>query len=65
MYGGSADIVEGHAQRDFAGSDTDVPLRRDDCQLHATGEIALGMPFNDVSGPTVHFTFSPTHSSFY
>nr|WP_315429697.1 adenylate/guanylate cyclase domain-containing protein [uncultured Albidiferax sp.] len=49
----------------FAGSDTDVPLRRDDCQLHATGEIALGMPFNDISGPTVHFTFSPTHSSFY
>ncbi|WP_394792372.1 adenylate/guanylate cyclase domain-containing protein [Rhodoferax sp.] len=49
----------------FTGSDTDVPLRRDDCQLHATGEIALGMPFNDISGPTVHFTFAPTNSSFF
>jgi adenylate cyclase len=49
----------------FAGSDTDVPLRRDDCQLHATGEIALGMPFNDISGPTVHFSFAPHAPSFY
>jgi adenylate cyclase len=46
----------------FAGSDTDVPLRRDDCQLHAAGEIALGMPFNDISSPTVHFSFAPTTS---
>jgi adenylate cyclase len=49
----------------FAGSDTDVPLRRDDCQLHATGEIALGMPFNDISGPTVRFSFSQPPASFY
>jgi adenylate cyclase len=49
----------------FTGSDTDVPLRRDDCQLHGTGEVALGMPFNDTSGPTVHFSFSQLPSSFY
>nr|WP_315242773.1 adenylate/guanylate cyclase domain-containing protein [uncultured Albidiferax sp.] len=49
----------------FTGSDTDVPLRRDDCQLHGTGEIALGMPFNDISGPTLHFSFSPHAPSFY
>jgi adenylate cyclase len=49
----------------FTGSDTDVPLRRDDCQLHATGEIALGMPFNDISGPTVRFSFSQPPASFY
>ena len=49
----------------FAGSDSDVSLRRDDCQLHAAGEIALGMPFNDISGPTVQFTFPPVHSSYY
>lgn len=49
----------------FTGSDTDVPLRRDDCQLHGTGEIALGMPFNDISGPTVHFSFSQPPSSFH
>lgn len=42
----------------FTGSDTDVPLRRDNCQLHGTGEIALGMPFNDISAPTVQFSFS-------
>lgn len=42
----------------FIGSDTDVSLRRDDCQLHAAGEIALGTPFNDISGPTMHFSFS-------
>ena len=49
----------------FTGSDTDVPLRRDDCQLHGTGEIALGMPFNDISAPTVQFSFSPHGPSFY
>ena len=42
----------------FTGSDTDVPLRRDECQLHAAGEIALGMPFSDISVPTVQFSFS-------
>ncbi|MBC7682079.1 MAG: adenylate/guanylate cyclase domain-containing protein [Ferruginibacter sp.] len=46
----------------FTGSNTDVPLRRDDCQLHDTGDLALGMPFNEVSGPVVHFSFSPPPS---
>lgn len=42
----------------FAGSDTDVPLRRDECLLHGHGEIALGVPFNDLSSPTVSFTLT-------
>lgn len=42
----------------FTGSNTDVPLRRDECQLHDTGDLALGMPFNAISGPVVHFSFS-------
>ena len=42
----------------FSGSDADVPLRRDECQLHAAGEIALCVPFNDISVPTVQFSFS-------
>ncbi len=40
----------------FAGSETDVPLRREDCMLHGSGEIALGVPLGDVSAPTVTFT---------
>ena len=49
----------------FAGSDTDVPLRRDDCLLHGQGEVALGVPFNDLSAPTVVFSLSVTHPSLY
>ncbi len=40
----------------FAGSETDVPLRREDCMLHGSGEIALGVPLGDLSAPTVTFT---------
>lgn len=39
----------------FAGSHSDIALRRDECQLHGTGEIALGVPLGDVSAPTVSF----------
>lgn len=39
----------------FAGSHSDIALRRDECLLHGTGEIALGVPFGDVSAPTVTF----------
>lgn len=39
----------------FAGSHSDIALRRDECQLHGTGEIALGVPLGDVSAPTVAF----------
>lgn len=42
----------------FAGSDSDVALRRDECQLHGTGEIALGVPLGDVSAPTVSFAIN-------
>ncbi len=49
----------------FAGSDTDVSLRRDDCLLHGQGEIALGVPFNDLSSPTVIFSLSVSHPSLY
>lgn len=49
----------------FAGSDNDVPLRRNDCVLHASGEIALGVPFNDFSTPTVRFSLSHSHFSLF
>ncbi|WP_326543306.1 adenylate/guanylate cyclase domain-containing protein [Pseudorhodoferax sp.] len=42
----------------FAGSDSDIALRRDECQLHGSGEIALGVPLGDVSAPTVSFAIS-------
>ncbi|HSV50608.1 MAG TPA: adenylate/guanylate cyclase domain-containing protein [Burkholderiaceae bacterium] len=42
----------------FAGSDTDVHLRRDECLLHGHGEIGLGMPCNDLSAATVRFNVS-------
>lgn len=49
----------------FGGSDTDVPLRRDECLLHGQGEIALGVPFNDLSSPTVIFSLNVSHPSLY
>ena len=39
----------------FAGSQTAQALRRDECVLHASGEIALGAPFDDFTVPTVSF----------
>lgn len=40
----------------FAGSPgQDVPLRRSQCILHSTGEIALGAPFSDFSAPVIAF----------
>jgi adenylate cyclase len=39
----------------FAGSDTDLALRRNECVLHGKGEIALGAPFSDFTVPTVNF----------
>lgn len=35
--------------------DAEVQLRRNQCVLYATGEIALGAPFNDFSAPVVAF----------
>ncbi|KQP14756.1 adenylate/guanylate cyclase domain-containing protein [Pseudorhodoferax sp. Leaf267] len=42
----------------FAGSDSDIALRRDECQLHGSGEIAMGVPFGDLSAPTASFSIS-------
>ena len=42
----------------FSGSDSDIALRRDECQLHGTGEIALGVPHGDLSAPTVTFSIN-------
>lgn len=39
----------------FAGSDAVVALRRQECVLLASGEIALGAPFEDLTVPTVSF----------
>lgn len=39
----------------FAGSQTEQALRRDECVLHGSGEIALGAPFEDFTVPTVNF----------
>ncbi|MES3003725.1 MAG: adenylate/guanylate cyclase domain-containing protein [Pseudomonadota bacterium] len=39
----------------FQGSTTELALRRDECMLHAAGELALGAPFHDFTVPTVVF----------
>lgn len=38
----------------FDGSETVIALRRNSCQLHGCGQIALGMPFG-ASAPTIDF----------
>jgi class 3 adenylate cyclase len=39
----------------FEGSPTEISLRRDECVLHANGEISLGAPFEDLAAPRVRF----------
>jgi adenylate cyclase len=39
----------------FQGAPTPVSLRRNECVLHDSGEIALGPDFSDWSVPTVRF----------
>ena len=39
----------------FDGSDSPVRLRRDACILHGTGQIALGVSFNEPSAPVMNF----------
>ncbi|MEJ5989963.1 adenylate/guanylate cyclase domain-containing protein [Ramlibacter sp. PS3R-8] len=39
----------------FSGASTEVRLRRDECVLHASGEIALAADFGDFTTPTVMF----------
>ncbi len=40
----------------FSGGGSDLLLRREECVLHGTGEIALGASFADSSVPTVGFS---------
>lgn len=42
----------------FDGTGTELALRRQECTLHGSGEIALGAPFSDFSVPTVAFRIS-------
>ena len=42
----------------FSGAGADLLLRREECVLHGTGEIALGASFADLSVPTVVFSVS-------
>ena len=39
----------------FTGAPTELKLRRDQCVLHDSGEIALGADFGDWSVPTIQF----------
>jgi adenylate cyclase len=39
----------------FQGAPTGLSLRRDECVLHDSGEIALGPDFTEWSVPTVRF----------
>jgi adenylate cyclase len=39
----------------FSGTDNTIALRRQECLLHSDGEIALGSPFTDFSGPNITF----------
>ena len=43
--------------------DAEVQLRRNDCVLHSTGEIALGASFSDFSAPVVAFNVSSGDSA--
>lgn len=42
----------------FSGGGSDLLLRREECVLHGSGEIALGASFADATVPTVQFSIS-------
>ncbi len=42
----------------FKGSEAPVQLRRDNCLLHGSGEISLGVSFADSSAPVISFQVS-------
>lgn len=42
----------------FPGGGSDILLRREECVLHGSGQIALGASFSDPDVPTVAFTVS-------
>lgn len=39
----------------------EVQLRRNQCVLHSSGEISLGVPFEDFSAPVVAFQVGPAN----
>lgn len=39
----------------FQGSEQVIALRRQECVLHDSGEIAMGAPFTDFTAPTLRF----------
>jgi len=47
----------------FDGSQTELPLRREECVLHDNGVMALGAPFSDFSAVTVSFNLTGGHGS--
>jgi len=42
----------------FSGGGSDLLLRREECVLHGSGEIALGASFGDPTVPTIKFSVS-------
>ena len=44
----------------FGGSGAEIQLRREECILHGSGEIGLGVSFGDASAPTIRFQVSST-----
>ena len=51
-------VIDGSALNAFAGSQTVLALRREECVLTGPGEIALGASFEDFSVPTINFQLS-------
>lgn len=48
----------------FAGSGSELRLRRGSCMLHGAGEIALGQPFTEPGATVVSFrVFVPSHGA--
>ena len=44
----------------FDGSDAEIQLRREECILHGSGDIGLGVSFGDTSAPVIRFQISST-----
>ena len=47
----------------FADNPGEVQLRRNQCVLHSTGEIALGASFSDFSAAVVAFSVGATEAA--
>ena len=44
----------------FDGSDAEIQLRREECILHGSGDIGLGVSFGDTSAPVIRFQINST-----